>query len=898
MEQLERVDLLSRGYSEGVKREKREKVKRRINECKTRQRTYLDLSNCSLTQLPEEISVLPHLVTLILNRNNLENFKGLEKLTQIRKLHLNGCGLTFIPKEIFDFSALKVLDLSNNDLKGIPLEFSSLKNLTFIELCNCNLSSFPVALLGLKNLAYLNLRNHSHNEFSPKNLITTIPPEIIQLSKLKSLSLQNNLIRELPIEFTQLNLTELGLRGNPIEIPPAEIAIERGAVIASGNFERIKNYFNELKKQQADYLHEVKLLLVGEERAGKTSLAEVLSNPKYTFKDKQSTEGIDISKWIIPKEESKFDKDFRVNIWDFGGQEIYHSTHQFFLTKRSIYFLVTEARKDLRHDDFYYWMSIIDKLGGKSPVIILLNKCDQPNTGLAIQEYKETFGHIVDYLKVSCKDDYRETIQSLKAVTVRVLQNKKLLPDIGTPLPKVWVDIRGDLEALTEDGFNYISYARYLILCTKHGMNEERALYLSDFFHRLGVFLHFRNNLFLEETIFLNHEWVTEGVYNVLDNQDVINRHGKFNETDLKHIWNAPKYKDKRPELLHLMENFELCFKVGNGIYLAPQLLPTDKPGDLHGFENPTNFNDPLYFEYRYTFMPKGILSRFIVKRNKYIYKNTYWKFGVVLEYADTRALVRERYFESPKRITITLEGENKKVLLAMIRETLAEIHGNFHNLEFHEMLPCSCNQCKASPSPHYYRLAALEARLHKDKQTIECQESFENMEIRPLVDEVIIRDWDSLKPRKREEVFISYSHKDNDWLERIQTHLKALRNEGIDMDVWDDTHIKPGDTWKKEITQALNSAKIALLLITTDFLASDFITRVELPTLLKAAQDEGTLIIPILVKPSRFTRHKDLSQFQAVNSPDKALSSLPESEQDEILVKLATTIREYLTNE
>ena len=154
----------------------------------------------------------------------------------------------------------------------------------------------------------------------------------------------------------------------------------------------IRNFYKELEEK--DFLYEVKLLLVGQGRVGKTCLSNALIEDSYILSDIASTEGININRWIIPKESivkinPKIQRDFQINIWDFGGQEIYHSTHQFFLTKRSIYLLVTESRKEDSHDDFFYWLNIIKLLGDNSPVMLVLNKCDQPTKELPFKEFKE-----------------------------------------------------------------------------------------------------------------------------------------------------------------------------------------------------------------------------------------------------------------------------------------------------------------------------------------------------------------------------------------------------------------------------------------------------------------------------------------------------------------------------
>ncbi len=135
-----------------------------------------------------------------------------------------------------------------------------------------------------------------------------------------------------------------------------------------------------------------------EERAGKSTIAKALTQDAY-FKinlEEKSTEGIDILKWIITQKKTKIPKDFRFNIWDFGRQEIYHATHQFFLTKRSLYIFITEARKDLRFDDFYYWLNIINSLGSKSHILAVQNKIDQSSTSNDISKYKTMFPQLLN----------------------------------------------------------------------------------------------------------------------------------------------------------------------------------------------------------------------------------------------------------------------------------------------------------------------------------------------------------------------------------------------------------------------------------------------------------------------------------------------------------------------
>jgi hypothetical protein len=113
-------------------------------------------------------------------------------------------------------------------------------------------------------------------------------------------------------------------------------------------------------------------------------------------------------------------------------------------------------------------------------------------------------------------------------------------------------------------------------------------------------------------------------------------------------------------------------------------------------------------------------------------------------------------------------------------------------------------------------------------------------------------------------QVFVSYSHADKCWFERLKVHLSPLSHE-YDVDIWDDTRIKPGSNWREEIQLAVERSNVAIMIISADYLASDFIRTNELPPLLKAAQEEGVLVLPIIVSPSLFRHNPELSMFQAV---------------------------------
>jgi hypothetical protein len=141
-----------------------------------------------------------------------------------------------------------------------------------------------------------------------------------------------------------------------------------------------------------------------------------------------------------------------------------------------------------------------------------------------------------------------------------------------------------------------------------------------------------------------------------------------------------------------------------------------------------------------------------------------------------------------------------------------------------------------------------------------------------------------------RRKVFISYSHKDSKWLKRLHIHLRDLERRNL-VEFWDDTRIRPGDEWRKEIRAALDSSRAAVLLVSADFIASDFIAKEELPPLLAAAESEGVKILPLILSASLFEEIESLARFQAVNPPSKPLMRLSKGKQEEYLVELSKAI-------
>jgi internalin A len=663
--------------------------------------TQLMLSG-RFTSIPEEISNLTHLTHLVLRGEYIIIREGIIQLTQLIQLVLRGQYYT-IPEGICDLTQLIQLVL-HGEYEIIPEEITSLTQLTQLELAG-QFINIPEGIYQLRQLSRLVLRGH----------ITAIPTAIFELPLLSHLDLDGNRIRTVPREILNLNqLTYLSLRRNPVEIPPFEIA--------QNNLQAVRDYYESLQEESEDHLYEAKLLIIGESGAGKTTLAKKILDPRYRLiQDENSTEGIGVMQWSFPLDNGQL---FRVNIWDFGGQEIYHATHQFFLTNRSLYVVVADSRKE--DTDFNYWLNVVELLGGDSPILVIKNEKQNRQRQIGEPQLRKRFPNLAEILAVNL-----ETNRGLQRVTDEITHRMRYLPHVGTPLPQSWVAVR---KALEDDKRNYIRIEDYYRICAEYNLNDRsKQETVIDYLHDLGVCLHFKNDAILKHYVILKTHWGTSAVYMVLDNKAVIGNFGRFTRQQLDQIWQHVSYRGMHDELLRLMMRFKLCYEIPGleDSYIAPQLLSEDQP------KYEWNDLDNLYLRFKYDFMPKGLVTRLIVAMHRYIVDNMVWKTGVIFESNMTTVEVIEYY--QNRSIHIRVEGNDKKGLLAVIIHKMDEIHSNYPGLKVDVLVPCNCAKCAKAIEPYFFEYDVLQRSLSYTEE-VQCQHSFVSVNTRRLLDNALPR--------------------------------------------------------------------------------------------------------------------------------------------------------------
>lgn len=886
-------------------------AQRRIERAKIERLPILNLTELQLPSLPAEIVELPWLIGLFASFNAISDLNPLANLTKLERLDLRGNRVVDL-HPISTLTCLTYLDVAGNQLSDV----APLHNLTRLETLYLGENLFadarPLGVLNhlgtldmsrnqlvdvdaCKNLRELQTLDISENrifDLSPlselsklshldisSNSIADLSP-LKDLSLLKALYFGDNSIRDLtPIGrllTTSLTINSASSRKprperNPLTIPPPEI-VSRGR-------QAIRNYFADLETQGSAELYEAKLLIVGEGGAGKTSLARKLENSTNSLpKESESTMGIDVRRLhimdVVPG------KPFLLNIWDFGGQEIYHSTHQFFLTHRSLYILVDDTRKDAKavHDEvFAYWLEVVQLLSDNSPLLIIQNEKSDRSKQIDMQGMQARFGFIKECLQTNLA-----TNRGLANVERAVKYWLMRLEHVGETLPNAWIKIRSALGELSRTT-PHISLSHYLSLCAGHGVTDERkALRLSEYLHDLGAFLHFQDHIVLKNLIVLQGSWATGAVYALLDDETIKSRSGFFTQGDLDRLWASDAYRAHHHNLMALVEKFELCYRLFDQqepTWLAPQLL------SLLGPIGAWSEDGCLIVRYNYDFMPKGILARLIVRLNRYITDpRIAWRAGMILDRRQTRALVTETY--AKREIVIQVKGEQPRELMTIVTEEIDRINDTYKFVRVEKMIPCNCRKCTISEIRHYYNYDALQERIRRGKTNVECEQSYDDVNVRSLLDGVFA----SIPNKKLEEMkmVISYSRRDDQYRSELQAHLSTLRILH-NVEVWDDSQIPPGSNWHDVIMEEIRTADVILFLISSDFLASRYIWEHELPVAIERNGRGEAVAIPIFIRDCD-TEGTRFMELQGLPRSGKPVSSY--ADRDRAYAEIAKDLR------
>jgi internalin A len=753
-------------------------------------------------------------------------------------------------------SEAKVLDLSSLDLKKLPESVRRLQDLEVLDLENNLLDELPEWIGELEGLKAINLTN---------NRLQGMPQQIVNLQRLAAIYLDNNSLTSLPSSLLNLPINDISLNANPrLNLP--ESVLQRPA-------NEILRYYFESRDDGMPLL-ELKLLLVGRGKAGKTTLVKRLAG-EQPDRHEPETHSISIREFLLDCSKGKV----RTRAWDFGGQEILHSTHQFFLTERSLYLLTLEPRTGLAQRDAEYWLKLIEMQGGGSPVIVALNWSHGRNWRVDEVKLRRKFPFIIDFISIDAL--HGDGIQELSQIITKTVQES--MPDVWLPFPRHWRQIKNDVASMSG---NFLTYNEYTNLCNKYNENRPDAQSdLAGILHALGLALYFGKDPRLHDTRVLNPSWVTGGVYAVIRSNYVKNNDGQLASWEMPNVLKEAEDQkviitgdyplDSHRFILELMRAFQLCYasEAENGkptIYLVPELLPEFEPAMEEEWEKA-----PVRLRYRYNILPPGFLPRFIVQTHPLSEDAPHWRHGVVLKHADALALIREESDRSELHVFVLgNDDETRGVLVAIVRRELELLHAAMKMQPTEELELTGDNE-------QWISVKALQEfeQFDKPRQKLPVQpegtaEVNIPLELDKLIpSEVRAIDRDLAIMPEPIRVFVSYAHDDEQRLKRLDCMLAILEQQHGLASWRDRKRLIAGDEWNNEIHHRLEEMDIFLFIASQKSLVQPYIRDTELRRAKERKEANEIEILTVKLEPCACDEDAFLGKFQRLGSNFKSIA-------------------------
>ncbi|CAH0558750.1 unnamed protein product [Brassicogethes aeneus] len=518
---------------------------------------------------------------------------------------------------------LRTLILADNQLNRIQLATDDDGDISSTE--DEDMEKNPVtnkARLMFPNLSMLDVSN---------NLLKEIPYNIYELGNLSVLNISGNLdVNELPPQMGLLSrLWNLNTRGCSLQDPLK-------SMIDSKKYKTmdIIGYLKSVLEDARPYAR-MKLMIVGVQGIGKTSLLEQLRqegvsrrrpehwakrmgnkniNVKTSRGTNMSTVGVDIGDWMYEKKlKSQSHGPVLFRTWDFGGQKEYYATHQYFLSKRSLYLVVwkiTDGHRGI--NEILQWLVNIQARAPNSPVIIVGTHYDliqefSPNISEEYQQIiRDRFINIVDAekcglprvldtIEISCKSRHNvkllcsliyDTVFSLRPPGSKELLLEQKVPATYLALEDIVNYVALERRAngldpvLTADQYRTIVTTEMQQRYNKTFRDWAELHQATLFLHDNGVLLHY-DDATLKDLYFLDPQWLCDMLAHVVTIREInpFARCGVMKLDDLKHIFKASNigHLDTRGYIVNLLNKFEVALTWDSRTLLIPSLLPSEE---------------------------------------------------------------------------------------------------------------------------------------------------------------------------------------------------------------------------------------------------------------------------------------------------------------------------------
>lgn len=674
----------------------------------------LYLYNNQIEEIPEELAQAIQLQILSLYNNRIQRIPGtLSLLAQLQQFDLSGNRIQQIPPELSKLSQLQRLDMSNNQIREIPPALSQLAQLQQLDLSGNQIERIPKELSGLPRLTQLNLSN---------NRIQEIPPELAHMTQLRQLDLSGNRIQQIPKELARLTqLHRLALDNNPLIFPPPEITAQGTKAILSF-----------LREQSEDCRREwvSRMVLVGEGGVGKTCLLKGLRGEKFNPVE-DSTEGIWIDELNLdhPTEPGVT---MKLKTWDFGGQHIYHATHQFFLTERSLYVLVWNARVGYEQSKLEYWLKNVQAKAPESPILLVATHIDQHAPDLPLMELQKKFPKIVGQWQLS--NSTGEGIAEFKKDLTGIVANPKYLPLMGEIWPKTWLDAADRFRSPEMREKKCVTPAAFEALAVESGVKKDDIFILARWLHELGDILYFQDVDELKNSVILNPQWVTQHIFQVLDSPEVMANFGVLSRECIDRLWND--LDGSHFDLfLNLMEQFDLSYKTheNRDISIVVEHLRYDPP-NYEALWNQKSARPEIVMNFRLgqDLLP-GIPTWFIARAHRFT-THTHWRLGGLFADEGQNHLGLIKAYPQERTIQIRVRGPYPQNFFALLKDTLDLTLKRYKGLQVQRTIPCPGHDGEPCSYEFSYEDVLEILKEASEQPLVQCQKKWKFFNARDLL--------------------------------------------------------------------------------------------------------------------------------------------------------------------
>lgn len=663
------------------------------------QLTTLNLGNNRLVEIPESFGPLPQLTWFYLRNNRLESLpESFGRLTGLTQLDLAANSLQTLPEAFGQLDHLVRLDVSVNDLTVLPESFGQLTGLVQLDLNDNELEVLPESFGRLTSLAQLDLSG---------NGLSVLPESIGQLSSLRQLDLSDNELEALPESFGQLpRLTQLYLQGIPrLTSPPPEV-VDRGT-------QAVLSYLQALSTGSVQ-LWQSKIMIVGEATVGKTSLAKQMRGDDFD-PDEGQTHGVRVHR-LSMRHPRQPQVDMRLDLWDFGGQLEYRATQRLYLTDRSLFMLVWNARARSVDGKVVPWLDTITARAPGSPIIVVATHGDEHSPATLPSDLPARYRQIAAVHTVDSG-----TGSGIGQLLEEVAHQAAGLPLMGIWWPATWVAAAAAVRALP--GRTATERAVFAAMAGAGVTDPVEQRTIAAVMHDLGQIVYFADRPDLSSKVILQPQWLDARITQTIDSRAVTDSGGVLSRAERHRLWDDLAEAEDDPDLpdrlIRMMEEFDLAYRTGDehkspDVALVVDRLPEARPDQV----------DEVWREhaaapgareigiiYKLASRQAGIPTWFIAREHRYT-TGLHWRTGALLHDRDPQtpawALISDDGREQPT-VTIRVTGSYPVRFLSVLTEAFNNIiNDRYPGLVEKRLIPCACQDGAGQRCDHAFTLNAL----------------------------------------------------------------------------------------------------------------------------------------------------------------------------------------------